>query len=1043
MNRHHPWPAFRRIQAVGSRRYLEKNLRPEKKPTDCLLRGRVARLDLFVRCRRLFVASCSFFVSLSAQTAPGDFGWPENYPAWWYKASAPDSGFIDATLPELNVDNKAPLSVGQLQHIAAEAREELAIVLAPVGGAGTAIDTLVGNFSVSDPSRLALAAIGQLKSVSAPFFDRFAEVGFAPGDPGWPPALILDAGEDDPAPRYPWLHDTGPDSLAPAAIGQAKHLFSWDLRSWVAEDSENSGIGDGLPDWWEIYHFGNLQRGPDDDPDGDGMKNALEYAEYCDPENADTDGDGMEDMFEHYYKLQPISRGLSARSSDSDLDNDGRSNLEEFRVGSLPHSAGERLAIDSELQLKWFGVRDRIYRIDYTSDLNAAEWSAFGTDRRGDNAEILVSIRQSLPRLPTMAFFRLHSEAASDPSLPNQAPTIQWIAPSIYRYFILGAKIALEVEASDADGSVEKVEYSVNQRPVTTVSGGNAYASEWTSNAVGEIRISAVAIDDDGARSTAATQTIHISVDSEPDGLPDAYEQAFIERLANDDDPENNLQSIEQVLPGGDAFNGYTHLETVGSGRSPLDPDYRKIQSVPSYGLIDLGATQLTETTRIAPLRVTDNGRVLFQGQQTEYDSSAPAPSPRVWSPGTGFQILPQPGQNDADYDVVDMNENGYIVGRCVETYTVWTTHETYVPAGERETYEPPEPVASTDESIYPVVWKITPSTIEARTAPWAATVPATTEQPQTCDGSTVTVQTEAHKTGVFYGHLTKDNRYIVNQSEDISYPTAALQTDLCTAAVRYQAQSAAVYKNPVIADKTLTGAQQPTSPILRSTYQIVAAPDKEILDFSTGETTLYSGFQTAQAKNSYFFNSMASRNSSQLLAARQRSGTPAGLQHTVLSLQGETLYTSADSIAAINDDGCIVHHNGKVHRSGEETRLGGTHRSYRINNAKDGQHSILARFGEQLWLRNTRRNTETETIEPATPLGFSPYSISDLLPKSERSRWTNFRLTSLSDNGHLCGTATNEDGQKRAVWLLKVEAVPDRDRYKKGTRRIETSELN
>ncbi len=34
--------------------------------------------------------------------------------------------------------------------------------------------------------------------------------------------------------------------------------------------------GDGLPDKWELTHFGNLDQGPDDDPDGDGLTNIEE-----------------------------------------------------------------------------------------------------------------------------------------------------------------------------------------------------------------------------------------------------------------------------------------------------------------------------------------------------------------------------------------------------------------------------------------------------------------------------------------------------------------------------------------------------------------------------------------------------------------------------------------------------------------------------------------------------------------------------------------------------------------------------------------------
>ena len=269
--------------------------------------------------RSTFAAVGSFLLaaSLFADTAPGDAGWPENYPAWWYKAEDPARGFIDATQPELNVDNLAPLVIGQLQHIASEARDELDTVLAPVGGAGTDIDTLVDNFSASDPSRLAPAVISQLKYVSAKFFDRFAAVGFGPGDPGWPSALVLDAGEGDNAPTYPWLHNTSPDSLAPAAIAQAKFLYSWDLRSWVEEDSENNGTGDGLRDWWEQHHFGNLKQTGSSDFDLDGFSDLFEATERMNPTESYVWKNPVISKTDRGFEISnPNAYGLIAYSSD-------------------------------------------------------------------------------------------------------------------------------------------------------------------------------------------------------------------------------------------------------------------------------------------------------------------------------------------------------------------------------------------------------------------------------------------------------------------------------------------------------------------------------------------------------------------------------------------------------------------------------------------------------------------------------------------------------------------------------------------------------
>lgn len=43
---------------------------------------------------------------------------------------------------------------------------------------------------------------------------------------------------------------------------------------------------DGLPDYWELWHFGNLDASPDDDPDQDGASNRLEFLANTDPNDA-------------------------------------------------------------------------------------------------------------------------------------------------------------------------------------------------------------------------------------------------------------------------------------------------------------------------------------------------------------------------------------------------------------------------------------------------------------------------------------------------------------------------------------------------------------------------------------------------------------------------------------------------------------------------------------------------------------------------------------------------------------------------------------
>ena len=52
-----------------------------------------------------------------------------------------------------------------------------------------------------------------------------------------------------------------------------------DGRNAATDDTD----GDGLPDGWEILYFGNLNQGPEGDPDGDLVNNAAEFAEGTNP----------------------------------------------------------------------------------------------------------------------------------------------------------------------------------------------------------------------------------------------------------------------------------------------------------------------------------------------------------------------------------------------------------------------------------------------------------------------------------------------------------------------------------------------------------------------------------------------------------------------------------------------------------------------------------------------------------------------------------------------------------------------------------------
>lgn len=96
-------------------------------------------------------------------------------------------------------------------------------------------------------------------------------------------------------------------------------------------DSDN----DGLPDAWELQHFGNLTTADaSTDSDGDGLTDAMEYSLGTDPKLSDTDGDGLSDLQEITYHTNPLL---------ADSDGDGDSDGDEVKYGSDPTNSADNL----------------------------------------------------------------------------------------------------------------------------------------------------------------------------------------------------------------------------------------------------------------------------------------------------------------------------------------------------------------------------------------------------------------------------------------------------------------------------------------------------------------------------------------------------------------------------------------------------------------------------------------------------------------------------------------------------------------------------
>ena len=138
-------------------------------------------------------------------------------------------------------------------------------------------------------------------------------------------------------------------------------------------------------------------------------------------------------------------------------------------------------------------------------------WVLVGTETISMPAAAYVGLAvtsHNVNATSTATFTNVTVRVPSAPS--NRPPSVTLTAPAANSTFTALASVALAATASDSDGTVARVEFFAGTQQVGSDT-SSPYSAAWSSVPQGTYHITAVAVDNVGARTTSATATITVN----------------------------------------------------------------------------------------------------------------------------------------------------------------------------------------------------------------------------------------------------------------------------------------------------------------------------------------------------------------------------------------------------------------------------------------------------------------------------------------------------------------------------------------------------